>query len=235
MNIEDRFAVHHKLSEIGTEGQRKLKAAKIAIVGLGGLGSNVAIGLIGLGIGHLTLIDDDTVHASNLARQILYTEKDIGFPKSLKAKERLILRNSEIVISVFEKRLNSKNSCELLKEHDIIIDGTDNIVSRLSIDSFCAQYKIPLIYAGLEGFSGQVSVFNYNSGKSFSETFANLEELFSKENCSDSGVILPLASIVSNIQVLQAFNIILDRKPVFQGVLQIINLQNLTFRQFKLS
>lgn len=213
MNLKDRFSLHYALSEIGVEGQKNLHKAKISIVGLG---SNTAIGPLGLGIGHLTLIDEDKVLESNLARQILYTEEDISFPKSSKAKEGLSLRNSEIVISVYEKRLNSKNNCELLMEHDIIIDGTDNIASRLSIDSFCSQYKIPLIYAGLEGFSGQVSVFNYNSGKSFSETFANLEELFSKENCSDNGVILPLASIVSNIQVLQAFNIILDNKTGFR-------------------
>lgn len=120
-----------------------------------------------------------------------------------------------------------------LIRQDFIMDGTDNLASRLAIGTFCQKYKIPMIYGGVKGFSGQVSVFNYNCGKSFSDSFNHLNELYSEEDCNDSGVIYSLVSIVANIQVMQALNIILGRKPILQGTLQTIDLQNLKFRLLK--
>lgn len=234
MNLEDRFAIHHNLPDIGIEGQINLQKAKIAVVGLGGLGSHIVLGLVSLGIGHITLIDDDIITGSNLSRQTLYTEADIGLSKTVVAASRLEQRNSKIEYNVLQQRLTTLNAEDLLYGQDIIIDGTDNIASRMVIDKFCNKHNIPMIYGGVKGFMGQVSVFNFNSGKSFCASFANLEDLFSEENCNDSGVIFPLVSIVSNIQVMQALNIILKKQPVLQGTLQVVDLINLKFRQFQL-
>lgn len=234
MPLSDRYAVHHNLEEIGVKGQIKLSKARVVVVGLGGLGCSIAQGLTSLGIGHITLIDDDVISASNLARQILYQEKNIGFHKCKVAVERLKKHNSEISITSVCERLTSSNSRNLLNGKDIIIDGTDNIVSRIAIDTYCATEKIPFIYGGVQNFSGQVSVFNYKGGKSMQESFSAMKDLVKEENCTDSGVILPIISMVANLQMLQAFNIILDRQPVLQGSLQVIDLKKLNFRKFKL-
>jgi len=234
MPLSDRYAVHHNLEEIGVEGQLKLSKARIAVVGLGGLGCSIAQGLTSLGIGHITLIDDDVISVSNLARQILYREKDIGLHKCKVALERLKKHNSEISITSVCKRLTSSNSSNLLNGSDIIIDGTDNIASRIAIDSYCTSEKIPFIYGGVQKFSGQLSVFNYKGGKSMQESFSTIKDLIKEENCTDSGVILPVISMVANLQILQALHIILDKQPVLQGSLQVIDLKNLNFRKFKL-
>ena len=234
MALSDRYVAHHNLEEIGVEGQIKLSKARVVVVGLGGLGCSIAQGLTSLGIGHITLIDDDVISASNLARQILYQEKELGAHKCKVAAERLKKHNAEILITSVCKRLTSSNCSSLLNGNDIIIDGTDNIVSRIAIDTYCMTEKIPFIYGGVQKFSGQVSVFNYKGGKSMQDSFPTLTELIKEENCSDSGVILPVVSMVANLQVLQALHIILDTEPVLQGSLQLIDLKNLNFRKFKL-
>ncbi len=234
MNLEDRYAVHHKLLEIGVQGQRKLKEARVAIVGLGGLGSNVALGLASLGIGHITLIDDDHISASNLSRQVLYHEADIQTPKVIAAVSHLKSRNAEVHYIPHQQRLTSSNANTLLSNQDIIIDGTDNIAGRIAIDAYCSSHNIPFIYGGIKGFMGHISVFNYKDGKSFKETFNHTEKLIAEENCNDSGVIYPVVSMVANLQVMQAFNILLEKQPILQGTLQVVDLKNLTFKQFKL-
>lgn len=235
MSLEDRYAVHFNIPEIGTDGQKRLKGAKVAIVGLGGLGSNIALGLTSLGIGNITLIDNDEIAIANLSRQMLYTEDDIGFSKCSVAASQLKQRNSEIKYHPIQQRLTNHNKDVLLLGQEIIMDGTDNLASRMAIDFFCQTHNVPMIYGGVKGFSGQVSVFNYNFGKSFGASFRNLNEFYTEENCNDSGVIFSLVSIVANIQVMQAVNIILGRKPVLQGTVLLIDLLNLKFRQFKLS
>lgn len=234
MSFSDRYAIHHKLEEIGIKGQEKLSKARVAIVGIGGLGCSIAQGLVSLGIGNITLIDDDVISVSNLARQILYQEKEVGFFKCEIASTRLRKRNSDIKIIAICKRLTQSNTSSILATQDVIIDGTDNIAARIAIDSYCAKSNIPFIYAGVQKFSGQVSVFNYRDGKSMQDSFPALEELLKEEHCADSGVILPVVSIVANVQVIQALNIILDRQPILQGSLQVIDLKNMIFRKFKL-
>lgn len=234
MNIDERYSVNKSLIELGAAGQEKLNKAKIAIVGIGGLGSNCALGLLSLGIGSITLIDDDTIAPSNLTRQILYTEEDIGLAKSTTAAKRLKERNSQINYTAYQERLTTSNADKLLLGHDIIIDGSDNLVARIIMDSFCSKNHIPYIYAGVKGFAGQVSVFNFKKGKSFQSSFSKLENRYGEENCADSRVIFPLVSLIANIQVTQALNILLNRKPILQGYIQIVDLHNLKFRTFKL-
>ncbi len=234
MNLEDRYAVHHKLPEIGVQGQKKLNEARIAIVGLGGLGSNVALGLVSLGIGHITLIDDDHISASNLSRQVLYQEADIQTPKVIAAVSHLKSRNAEVHYTSHQQRLTSRNASTLLSHQDIVIDGTDTIAGRMAIDAYCSSHNIPFIYGGVKGFMGHISVFNYHAGKSFKETFNQPEKLIVEENCNDSGVIYPVVAVVANLQVMQAFNILLEKQPILQGTLQVVDLKNMIFKQFTL-
>lgn len=234
MELSDRYLVHHNLENIGIKGQVKLSKANIAVVGLGGLGCNIAQGLASLGIGHITLIDDDIITVSNLARQILYQENDINSFKCEIAAARLRKHNSDIKITTNCNRLTQSNASSILAHQDVVIDGTDNIAARIAIDTYCAASNIPFIYGGVQKFSGQISVFNYKGGKSMQEYFPALEELLKDENCVDSGVILPVVSTVANIQVIQALYIVLDKEPVLQGVLQIIDMKNINFRKFKL-
>jgi len=136
------------LKEIGKEGQEKLRKAKIGIVGLGGLGSALAIHMVRAGIGELRLIDEDIVDESNLQRQILYDEKDIGKGKISVAKEKLKRMNSQVEIKVYNEKLNRENISDF-SNVDIILDGSDNMVTRFLINDFCMKIKKPWIYCGV--------------------------------------------------------------------------------------
>ena len=134
----ERYNRQLLLPEIGEEGQDRLKAARVLIVGVGGLGSPIALYLAGAGIGTIGLIDNDTVSENNLQRQVLYTEAEIGFPKAIQAQKRLEALNSNIRINAYPTRLTPDNAKEIIADNDIIVDGCDNFATRYHIDATCA-------------------------------------------------------------------------------------------------
>lgn len=158
MNME-RYQRQIALPEIGEEGQALLSQTRVLIVGVGGLGSPIALYLAGAGVGCLGLVDDDCVSLSNLQRQILYTEQEVGQPKALCAARRLCQLNSSITIHPYPQRLTAETIDEILCQYDLVVDGCDNFATRFLINDHCAKRGIPYIYGGICGFEGQVSVF----------------------------------------------------------------------------
>lgn len=156
------------LPEIGEEGQRKLKQAKVLIVGVGGLGSPIALYLAGAGVGCIGLVDDDVVSISNLQRQVLYSEKELGKPKAICAAERLSALNSETTSQPYPTRLTEENAQEIISQYDIVVDGCDNFPTRYLINDICAKTGKVYVYGAICGFEGQVSVFHYGEEKRLS-------------------------------------------------------------------
>lgn len=146
------------LPEIGEEGQKRLAKSRVLIVGAGGLGSPVALYLAGAGVGMIGLIDDDVVSVSNLQRQVLYDEGQVGKPKALCARQRLQALNGEITVLAYDERLDETNAMRLISEYDIVVDGTDNFETRLLISDVCKELNKPYVYAAIGGLEGQVAI-----------------------------------------------------------------------------
>ena len=160
---ESRYERQLHLSEIGEEGQRKIRKARVLLVGVGGLGSPISLYLVGAGIGTLGLMDDDVVSVTNLHRQVLYDENQIGLPKLHEAVERLHRLNSEVKLEAYPYRLTRENAADIVAKYDMVIDGCDNFATRFLIDDACREVGIPYIYGAVCGFDGQVAVFNVGS------------------------------------------------------------------------
>lgn len=155
-----RYERQMLLPEIGENGQQLLQRARVLIVGAGGLGCPIALCLAGAGVGTLGLIDNDVVSVSNLHRQILYTEQQVGLPKASEAAHRLKEMNSDITVEAYPVRLTTDNAAELIANYDLVVDGCDNYQTRYLIDSICRQQGKPYVYGAVEGWCGQVAVFH---------------------------------------------------------------------------
>ena len=158
--LDDRYARQINLPEMGVEGQKKLEASSIVVIGAGGLGSPALLYLAAAGVGNITIVDGDTVEASNLHRQILYNELDIGTKKAETAAKKLIGLNSEINVNVISEFLNKENAKEIIQYHDILIDGSDNIATRYVLDEICNEIGMPWVHASIHRFEGQIACFN---------------------------------------------------------------------------
>ena len=160
----NRHSRHVLLPQVGAEGQAKISQTRVLCVGAGGLGSPVIQYLAAAGIGHLTIIDDDRVDISNLQRQVIHGTSEIGILKAESALRFVKRLDPSISVDAITERLDESNAEYLFKDHDIIIDGTDNIPTRYLIDSTCKNLEIPWVYGSVYRFEGQVSVFNYQGG-----------------------------------------------------------------------
>lgn len=157
----DRYQRQTLITEIGEEGQSRIRRAKVLLVGVGGLGSPIATYLTGAGIGTLGLVDDDTVSLSNLHRQVLYTEEEVGQPKAECAKRRLQSLNSEVNITACNKRLTPDNADAIIAPYDLVIDGMDNFATRFTVSDVCGRLGKPYVHGAIRGMEGQVSVLCY--------------------------------------------------------------------------
>ena len=167
------------LPELGESGQEKLKNAKVLIVGVGGLGSPIALYLTGAGVGNIGLIDDDVVSESNLQRQVLYSEAEVGMPKAIQAQKRLNALNGQIKIDAYNTRLTKENAEEIIGKYDIVVDGCDNFKTRYIINDTCVKLGKTYVYGAIRAFDGQVSVFNYQGGRNYRDLFPDEEEMLS--------------------------------------------------------
>ncbi len=158
--MTDRYDRQLLLPEIGEAGQKKLRQARVLLVGAGGLGSPASLYLCGAGIGHLGIVDDDVVSTTNLHRQVLYSEELIGQPKAAEAAKRLAALNPEVEVEALACRLTNDNAADLIAQYDIVVDGCDNFATRFLIDDVCAAQRKPYVYGAVCGFCGQVSVFH---------------------------------------------------------------------------
>lgn len=161
---DNRYHRQLLLPEIGEVGQAKLKAARVLLVGVGGLGSPIALYLTGAGVGTLGLVDDDVVSVSNLQRQVLYTEAEVGQSKALCAARRLAALNSEVCIEPHPIRLTEKNAGDIISRYDLVVDGCDNYATRFLLSDTCSALGVPYVYGAICGLEGQVAVLCHKEG-----------------------------------------------------------------------
>ncbi len=232
----NRYSRHILLPEIGIAGQEKLKRAKVLVIGAGGLGCPVLQYLTAAGIGTLGIVDFDKVDVSNLQRQILYGVDDIGKAKVDRAIHRLSGQNPFVKFVAHAVQLNNQNALEIIKEYDLVIDGTDNFPTRYLVNDACVLLNKSLVYGSINRFEGQVSVFNYSSGPekkgpTYRCLFPNPPAAIDVPNCSEAGVLGVLPGIVGTFQANEAIKIITGIGEVLSGKLFLINalsMQNYT-------
>ncbi|CAM4314027.1 HesA/MoeB/ThiF family protein [Gillisia hiemivivida] len=217
-----RYDRQIKLDEVGVSGQEKLRNASILIVGVGGLGCPAAQYLAGAGVGKIGLMDHDKVSITNLHRQVLYNEDDIGKSKALVAKEKLQQLNSEIELVAIEKALTIENSEKLFSQYDLILDGTDNFETKYLINDACILTGKPWVYASIYKNEGQLSVFNYKNGPSYRCLFPKTTR--QNVSCEATGVLGVVPGIFGMHQAMETLKIILGVGNVLSGKLKLSNL-----------
>lgn len=222
---QSRYERQISLPEIGESGQAKLQQAKVLIVGVGGLGSPIALYLAGAGIGTLGLIDDDTVSVSNLQRQVLYTEAEVGQAKAVCAARRLQALNSTIQIVAYPFRLNKENVNQLIEKYDIIVDGCDNFATRYLLSDACTTMKRAYVYGAIQGFEGQVSVF-CNGKNSYRDLYPDEEGILHMPS-PDKSVIGITPAIVGTVEANEVLKLILGYGEILSGKLWTIDLRTM--------
>ena len=217
-----RYDRQIKLTEVGREGQGKLRNAKVLILGVGGLGCPAAMYLVGAGVGKIGLMDHDRVDISNLHRQVLFQESDVGRPKVLVAKERLEKQNNEVRFEVYEEPLTIENAERIIKQYDIVLDGTDNFETKYLINDACILADKPWVYASIYKNEGQLSVFNYRNGPTYRCVFP--KSMRQDISCGTTGVLGVLPGILGTLQAAEVLKTILDAGQVLSGKLKLINM-----------
>jgi|TARA_B100001741_G_scaffold56559_2_gene44190 molybdopterin/thiamine biosynthesis adenylyltransferase/rhodanese-related sulfurtransferase len=226
----ERHARHVMLPQVGAEGVKRLNQSSVACIGAGGLGCPVMQYLAAAGIGKITIIDDDLVDITNLQRQILHRSQDIGIPKVDSAKRFINELDPSVEVITHQVRLSSQNASQLLKGHDVVVDGTDNIPSRYLINDTCRDLGIPWVYASIYRFEGQVSVFNFNNGPDYRDLFSEAPPDELVPSCSEAGVLGVLPGMVGSIQASEAIKVILGIGETLSGRLLIIDALSTTIR-----
>ena len=224
----ERYARHIVLPQLGGVGQRKLKAAKVAVVGAGGIGSAVIPALAGAGVGRLTIIDDDVVELANLHRQPLFRESDAGHPKTELAAEFVRQLNHFVEAIPIRQRIDSANAPDLLAGNDLVIDGCDNFATRLAVSDACVALETPLLSAAAVQFQGQVGLFR---AKPCYRCFVG--DAFDAEdcdNCAELGVLGALTGTVGNFAALLAINFIVGVGGDPSGRLHLFDGEKLEWR-----
>jgi adenylyltransferase/sulfurtransferase len=205
----ERYQRHIVLKEVGGQGQARLKAATVAVIGAGGLGSPCLQYLAAAGVGQITLIDDDVVSLSNLQRQTLFTTADIGRPKVEAAAERLQALNPHVVVEPIEARLTAETAAMLLSEHDVVADGCDNFQTRTDVNRAAVRLGIPLVSAAIGPFEGQLGVFaGHLPDQPCYACFAGLPGDVPGTSCADIGVLGAVAGLVGAAQALEVLRLI---------------------------
>jgi len=229
-----RYARHLILPDVGVEGQQRLKAARVLIVGAGGLGSPVALYLAAAGVGTLGLVDFDAVDVSNLQRQILHGTKDVGRSKLDSARARLGDVNPHVRVETHEARLTSANALDIIGRYDIVVDGTDNFATRYLTNDACVLLGKPNVYGSIFRFEGQASVFGLDDGPCYRCLFPEPPPPGSVPSCAEGGVLGVLPGIVGTIQATEAIKLVLGIGDTLAGRLLLIDALSMQFRAMTL-
>lgn len=226
MDPRERYARQTMLPEIGPEGQRRLAASSVLLVGVGGLGSPAALYLTGAGVGRLGLADPDTVSESNLQRQVLYTESQIGRPKPAAARERLAALSSSTRFDLHPEGLTAENARELVAAYDLVVECCDNFATRYLLDEACAEVGRPWVYGSIGAFHGQVSLFNGRTGRRYTELYPDREALCALPR-STVGVLGTVPGVIGAIEASEAIKWIAGFGEPLEGKLFTIDLKTL--------
>ncbi len=229
-----RYSRHLIMPEVGMQGQKKLKAASVLLIGTGGLGSPLGLYLASAGVGRIGLVDFDLVDFTNLQRQVLYTTQDVGRPKLQVAQERLSAINPYITIETHEVRLSSDNAMEILSGYDVIVDGTDNFPTRYLVNDACVLLGKPNVYGSIFRFEGQASVFDASRGPCYRCLYPEPPPPGLVPSCAEGGVLGILPGIVGTIQATETIKLIIGNGEPLIGRLLLFNALKMRFRELKL-
>jgi adenylyltransferase/sulfurtransferase len=230
----ERYSRHLILPQVGLEGQKRLKAARVLCIGTGGLGSPTLLYLAAAGIGNLGLVDFDVVDSSNLQRQVIHGTSWVGKPKIESAKNRILEINPYCQVDTYEDLLDSANALEIMEPYDIVVDGTDNFPTRYLVNDACVLSGKPNVYGSIFGFEGQATVFNYEGGPNYRDLYPEPPPPGMVPSCAEGGVLGILPGIIGVIQATETVKIILGKGDTLSGRLLLYNALDMTFRQLKL-
>jgi adenylyltransferase/sulfurtransferase len=230
-----RYARHLTLPQVGEDGQRRLKAARVLLVGVGGLGSPAAMYLAAAGIGSLGLVDHDAVDLSNLQRQVLHGTSGIGKSKLDSARARLHDINPHVDVTPHDARLTSANAMSILADYDVIVDGSDNFPTRYLVNDACALLGKPDVYGSIHRFEGQVSVFHRDLGPCYRCLYRDPPPAELVPSCEEAGVLGVLPGIVGTLQATEAIKIILGVGETLIARLLLVDALGMRFRELTLS
>lgn len=228
-----RYSRHLIMPEVGVDGQKRLKASSILLIGAGGLGSPLALYLGAAGIGRLGLIDFDVVDYSNLQRQVLHGTADVGRPKLHSARDRIAAINPEVQVDLYEERLTSQNTLRIFAPYDIVIDGTDNFPTRYLVNDACVLLKKPNVYGSIFRFDGQASIFYPPFGPCYRCLYPEPPPPGEVPSCAEGGVLGILPGIIGVIQATEAVKLILGKGETLVGRLMHYDALAMRFREFK--
>ncbi|MBF2709806.1 HesA/MoeB/ThiF family protein [Flavobacterium soyangense] len=229
----NRYSRQIILPEIGINGQKKLRDAKVLIIGVGGLGSAVLPYLAAAGIGEIGIMDHDTIDLTNLQRQVIYNTNSVGKSKVLEAREMALALNPSIKINAIDEKLEAENAISIFEQYDIMVDATDNFDTKYLINDVCCLANKPFVYGSIYRFEGQVSVFNYQNGPTYRCLFP--EEANESKNCNDAGVLGVSVGIIGMFQANEVLKMVLGIGDVLSGKLLVYNTLNNEQQKFEFS
>jgi adenylyltransferase/sulfurtransferase len=229
----ERYRRHLNLSEVGPEGQAKLLAARVAVVGAGGLGCPAALYLAAAGVGTLGLVDADVVDLSNLQRQVLYGSADLGRPKVEVARERLLAQNPALRVETHALRLRSENALDVLRGYDLVVDGSDNFPTRYLVNDACVLLGKPAVYGAILRFEGQASVFDARRGPCYRCLFPEPPPPGTTPSCAEAGVLGVLPGLVAMIQATEALKLLLGIGEPLLGRFVQVDALEMRFEEFR--
>src|SRR4051812_6514599 len=228
-----RYSRHLIMPEVGTDGQKRLKASSVLLVGAGGLGSPLGLYLAAAGVGRLGLVDFDVVDFSNLQRQVLHGTADVGRPKLHSARDRIRSINPEVRVDLYETHLTSANALDILRPYDVVIDGTDNFPTRYLVNDACVLLNKPNVYGSIFRFDGQASVFHPPAGPCYRCLYPEPPPPGEVPSCAEGGVLGVLPGLVGCIQATEAVKLILGRGEPLIGRLLLYDALQMRFQEFK--
>jgi len=229
-----RYSRHLVLPEVGLDGQRRLKSARVLVVGVGGLGSPASMYLAAAGVGTLGLVDFDAVEFSNLHRQILHGTPDVGRAKLASARARLAAINPEVQLDLHDAMLSSKNALEIIRAYDVVVDGTDNFATRYLVNDACVLTGRPNVYGSIFRFEGQASVFAVKGGPCYRCLHPEPPPEGLVPNCAEGGVLGVLPGVIGTIQATEAIKLVLGVGEPLVGRFLIYDALRLRFRELTL-
>ena len=230
----ERYSRHLIMPEVGMDGQLKLKQAKVLCIGTGGLGAPLGLYLAAAGVGRIGLVDFDRVDDSNLQRQVLFSTKDVGRPKIEAAADRLRGLNPDIQIDTFDTHLSSENALDILKDYDIIVDGTDNFPTRYLVNDASVLLKKPNVYGSIFRFEGQITIFGDPNGPCYRCLYPEPPPPGLVPSCAEGGVLGVLPGIVGSIQTAETLKLIIGKGESLIGRLLLFDALAMRFRELKL-
>ncbi len=229
-----RYSRHLIMPEVGMDGQLKLKRAKVLLVGTGGLGAPLGLYLAAAGVGRIGVVDFDKIDFTNLQRQVMFSTSDVGRPKIEAATERMGNINPEIRLDRFETALTSENALDILRDYDIIVDGTDNFPTRYLVNDACVLLGKPNVYGSIFRFEGQASIFGAPGGPCYRCLYPEPPPPGLVPSCAEGGVLGVLPGIIGSIQAMETLKLILGKGQPLIGRLLLFDALGMKFRELKL-